>query len=92
MGDEATDTDREHKQNKLMSVKWIHLVLNIRGISGGWINSWVVNVNPVSGREAGRRNKDLEGYCICFWYCADIWRKCLYRISFSIQNNVLNEN
>lgn len=66
MGVKASDIGREHKQTKLMLVKQIHLVLNIRDMSAGSINRCVVNVNPVSGRGAGRGNKDLEGYCICF--------------------------
>lgn len=64
---------RPRTQNKTSWCQWNrHLVLNIRGMSAGSINSCVVSVNPTSGREAGRRNKDLKGYCIWFWYCSDI--------------------
>lgn len=59
---------KQNQNNKLISVKQVYLVLNIRSMSTGSIDRCVANMDPVSGREAGRRNEDLEHYCsICFY-------------------------
>lgn len=51
-----------------MLMKPIYLALNIRDMTAGSVDTCVVNMDPVSRREAWGRNKDLKDNYFCGCY------------------------